>query len=74
MKTFSTLLAVMAVGLLSLLSPAMADVYGVRPGDLLKIEVLEDPSLDRSVMVGPDGRISVPQGGTFKVSGQSVDG
>jgi polysaccharide export outer membrane protein len=73
MKTLLTLLAALGFGLLSLLSPAMAEGYAVRAGDVLKIEVVEDPSLNRSVLVAPDGRISVPQAGTIKVAGQSVD-
>ncbi len=55
------------------LTPALAQGYAVKPGDVLKVEVLEDPSLDRTVLVAPDGRISVPQGGTLKVTGQTVD-
>jgi polysaccharide biosynthesis/export protein len=30
--------------------------YLIRPGDVLRIEVLEDPGLNRSVLVAPDGR------------------
>lgn len=48
--------------------------YGLRAGDTLRIEVLEDPSLNRSVLVAPDGRISFPQAGTVNVSGRTIDG
>lgn len=61
------------LGLVAWLSPAMADGYQVRAGDILKLEIVEDPSLDRSLLVAPDGRISLPQAGTLKVSGLSVD-
>lgn len=46
--------------------------YQVRPGDTLAIEVLEDTSLNRSVVVLPDGRISFPFAGTLRVSGRTV--
>jgi polysaccharide biosynthesis/export protein len=61
------------LGLLSVLSPAFADGYALRAGDVIKIEVLEDPSLNRSVLVAPDGRVSIPLVGTIKASGLSVD-
>ena len=61
------------LGLLSVLSPAYADGYALRAGDVIKIEVLEDPSLNRSVLVAPDGRVSIPLVGTIKASGLSVD-
>lgn len=47
--------------------------YNIKPGDILRIEVQEDASINRDVLVTPDGRISVPQAGTFKASGRSVD-
>ncbi|OED46749.1 sugar transporter [Rhodobacteraceae bacterium (ex Bugula neritina AB1)] len=52
---------------------ADAQGYQIRAGDKLRIEVLEDASLNRSVLVAPDGRISVPQAGTISVRGQSVE-
>ncbi len=73
MKILFALIAAVWLGLLSSVSPVLAQGYGVRPGDTLKIEVVEDPTLDRVVLVGPDGRISVPQAGTFKVSGSQVE-
>ena len=50
-----------------------AQSYHIRPGDILRIEVLEDPELNRSVLVTPDGRISVPMAGTMRISGQPVE-
>ena len=46
--------------------------YRVRTGDTLVIEVLEDTSLNRAVVVLPDGRISFPFAGTVEVAGRSV--
>lgn len=46
--------------------------YQVRAGDTLVVEVLEDPSLNRSLIVLSDGRISFPFAGTLRVSGRTV--
>ena len=46
--------------------------YQVRPGDTLQVEVLEDPSLNRSVLVLPDGTISFPFAGSVQASGRSA--
>ncbi len=54
-------------------SQATAQSYQIRPGDILRIEVLEDPALNRSVLVAPDGRISVPMAGSLRASGQPVE-
>jgi polysaccharide export outer membrane protein len=47
--------------------------YRVKPGDVLRIEVVEDPTLNRTVLVAPDGRITVPGAGAITAGGQSVD-
>ncbi|SNR71766.1 polysaccharide biosynthesis/export family protein [Puniceibacterium sediminis] len=52
---------------------ADAQGYSVQPGDTLRIEVLEDPSLNRTVLVAPDGRISIPQAGSLEASGRTVE-
>ena len=46
--------------------------YRIRPGDTLTIEVLEDNSLNRSVVVLPDGRFSFPFAGTVQAAGRTV--
>ena len=46
--------------------------YQIRPGDTLQVEVLEDPSLNRSVLVLPDGTISFPFAGSVRASGLSA--
>ncbi len=46
--------------------------YRVSPGDTLQVEVLEDPSLNRNVLVLPDGSFSFPLVGTVKAGGLSV--
>ncbi|MGM0586571.1 MAG: polysaccharide biosynthesis/export family protein [Pseudomonadota bacterium] len=47
--------------------------YEIRPGDTLTVSVLEDPNLTRTVLVRPDGRISLPIAGSVYVSGTSPE-
>lgn len=46
--------------------------YKIKTGDVLTVEVLEDPNLNRQVLVLPDGRISFPLAGTVQVAGRSI--
>ena len=52
---------------------AAQDGYRIQPGDTLQVEVLEDPDLNRSVLVLPDGSISFPLAGTVQAGGRNVD-
>ena len=47
--------------------------YKVQPGDTLQLTVLEDDTLNRTILVPPDGRISVPLAGTIRAAGQTVE-
>ncbi len=47
--------------------------YRIQPGDVLQMEVLEDPSLNRSLLVLPDGSVSLPLVGTVRATGNSVE-
>ena len=58
--------------LLSMASMMWAQAYRVQAGDTLVIEVLEDPSLNRSTSVLPDGNFSFPFAGTLQAGGQTV--
>ncbi|SDF17211.1 polysaccharide biosynthesis/export family protein [Limimaricola pyoseonensis] len=49
------------------------DAYRIRAGDVLRIEVIEDEALGRSVLVSPDGRISVPLAGPIRASGLTLE-
>ena len=49
------------------------DSYLIRPGDSLRIEVLEDENLNRTTLVAPDGRITLPLAGSIKASGRGVE-
>lgn len=48
------------------------DNYRIKPGDTLSIEVLEDPQLNRQVLVLPDGRFSFPYAGTVLAGGRTL--
>ena len=69
----SVFMFMMAIGLFVSADRAAAqDNYVIRPGDTLQIEVLEDPGLNRSVLVLPDGTINFPMAGTVSARGRSV--
>jgi polysaccharide export outer membrane protein len=63
--------------LLALLSAPLALAqsagYRIQPGDQLAITVLEDDTLNRTTLVLPDGRISVPLAGSIQAAGRSVE-
>jgi polysaccharide export outer membrane protein len=74
LKTVLMLTTALALGPLAPAAPALAQqTYNIRPGDVLRIEVIEDPSLNRSVLVPPDGRIVVPLAGSVQAGGRPVD-
>jgi polysaccharide export outer membrane protein len=66
------ILAIMFGASLALSQESVAQEYRIKPGDTLRIEVIEDPNLNRSTLVLPDGRISVPQAGTIVAGGRTV--
>ncbi len=47
---------------------AFSDSYKVNPGDLLRIDVWNEESLSREVLVRPDGIISLPMAGEIATS------
>lgn len=55
------------------LPAAAQDSYRIRPGDVLQIEVIEDPGLNRAALVSPDGRITMPLVGALRASGRTVE-
>ena len=70
------LLKTIVVGLVVMLWAGVAAAqseYRVKPGDILTVEVLEDPSLNRNVAVLPDGRFSFPFAGTLAASGLTIN-
>ena len=75
---FTSALSILLAGLCSLLLSLQAagaqSSYTIQPGDTLRIEVLEDPGLNRDVLVAPDGRISIPLAGALGAAGLTVEG
>jgi len=67
------LLAMLTVLMTAPLAMAQSAGYRIQPGDQLAITVLEDETLNRQLLVLPDGSISVPLAGTLKASGRSVE-
>lgn len=49
-----------------------AQDYLLVPGDVLNVEVVEDSSLNRSVLVLPDGNINFPFAGSVRAAGRSI--
>jgi polysaccharide export outer membrane protein len=67
----SLVFAVLAL-LLSCSIAAAQNGYRIQPGDVLAVEVLQDPSLNREVLVLPDGSISFPFAGSVRAGGSTV--
>jgi polysaccharide biosynthesis/export protein len=66
--------ALVSLTLLTTVTGALAqDAYRIRTGDTLLVEVIEDPTLNRSVLVSPDGRISLPLSGAVVAQGRTVE-
>ena len=54
------------------LATAQGADYRIRSGDVISIEVLQDPSLNREVLILPDGRFSFPFAGTVRAGGRTT--
>jgi len=52
-------------------SAQSAGLYTLKPGDVVSVTVLEDPLLDRQVLVAPDGRIALPLAGSLIAQGRT---
>ena len=63
--------ALLVLPFLTVTASAQSD-YRVRSGDTLKLEVLEDTSLNSDLLVLPDGRIRVPFIGSVQASGRTL--
>ncbi len=72
MKRIALVLMTLFFASATMAAAASGGNYSVRAGDTLQIEVLEDSSLNRSVLVLPDGRFSFPYAGTIRASGLTV--
>lgn len=69
------MVAIVTLGSIYGVGPAAAQAgsYIIKPGDTLRIEVLEDTTLNRNALVLPDGTISVPLAGVVRPSGRTVN-
>lgn len=47
--------------------------FALRPGDTIDILVLEDSSLNRQILIRPDGRISLPIAGSVVAAGRTPE-
>ena len=70
-RFFALLIALVLVPLTA--ATAVAQSYQVRAGDVLRVEVLEDSSLNRDALVLPDGRISLPLAGNVRAAGRTIE-
>lgn len=52
--------------------PLLAKPYVLKPGDLLRIEVIEDTSLNRNALILPDGTIAFPMVGLVQAAGLTL--
>jgi polysaccharide export outer membrane protein len=50
-----------------------ADVYRLEPGDVMEINVWEEPELMKEALVAPDGSLSFPLVGEIQAAGRSVE-
>lgn len=60
-----------ACALLAATSAQAQSGYQIRPGDVVSVEVVQDPSLNREVLVLPDGTINFPFAGQVPASGRT---
>lgn len=75
-KSMKAIFFSMMATLLALLLPATVlaqSEYTIRPGDTLQIEVLQDSSLNRQVLVLPDGQITFPFAGQLRAGGRTPE-
>ncbi|MDD9923238.1 MAG: polysaccharide export protein [Boseongicola sp.] len=70
METMKTLLMTLVAMLFATFAAAQG--YLIQSGDTLTVEVIEDPSLNRSVLVLPDGSINFPFAGSVPAKGRTA--
>ncbi len=54
------------------ISASLASAKTLKPGDSLNVSVLQDPKLDRTVIVDPTGHIAFPLAGHIRAEGLSA--
>jgi polysaccharide export outer membrane protein len=73
MKSIFTLLLALLLAPIFALPASAQDSYRIRSGDVLRVEVLEDTTLNRTALVAPDGRVTLPLAGSIAASGRSIE-
>lgn len=68
-----TALAVTFVAAFAAVSADAAEPYRLQVGDRIEVTVLEDPTLDRRMLVRPDGRVSMPIAGSLVAAGRTPE-
>lgn len=72
-SAFAAALVLALAAVLAPAGPAAAQgEYRLQRGDVVRVEVLEDDSLNRSVLVAPSGQITVPLAGSVTASGRTL--
>lgn len=66
------LMALALTGLWAAGPAAAQEGYSISPGDVLRVEVLEDETLNREVLVLPDGSVSLPLAGRIRAGGRNT--
>jgi polysaccharide export outer membrane protein len=66
-------LAIAALALVLQAQTLLAQDYLIQAGDVIQVSVLEDSTLDRQVLVRPDGRISLPLAGSLEAAGRTPE-
>ena len=72
MRSMKTLLLAFLMSLATATLALAQTGYQIRSGDVLSVEVLQDPSLNREVLVLPDGSISFPFAGNLPAQGRTT--
>lgn len=73
MKRIAKLLLILPISLIFSQHVIAADSdYTIHPGDVLQITVWKEESLDREVLVLPDGTLTFPLIGSFSAKGMTV--
>ena len=72
MRSIFSLMSAILISVATLGAAQAQDTYKVRPGDVLRVEVLEDGNLNRDTLVRPDGQISIPLVGSIAAGGRTL--
>ena len=72
MRTMLKSFFVLALALVTATGAFAQGSYKIKTGDALQVEVLEDPNLNRTVLVLPDGSVNFPLAGAVQARGKSI--